>query len=225
MTPTKITPPLRVARPWRSRVIRWKRRRQSLSASTIAPLDAVLLAVDSARCSGWAVYARGQLHTYGECSSRVPQERAEVVAEALRLSVALDRPIGLVLEVPFGGPLKTLLSLAETAALWRDTWVAYEQHPRRVIDVLATEWRERMFGTGSMPREDARRLEQITAQRIRDVARLSSRPELGGDAAAAVCLGYTARTSSALQTALPCALIDLRRHPRARLTVHAKGTP
>ena len=225
MNPTKPAPPLRTARPWRSRVIRWKRKRQSLSASTIAPLDAVLLAVDSARNSGWALYARGQLNKYGECNSRAPHERAEVVADALRLAVALDRPIGLVLEVPFGGPLKTLLSLAESATLWRDTWIAYEQHPRRVIDVLATEWRERMFGVGTMPREDARRLEQITAQRILDVARMTSRPALGGDAAAAVCLGYTARSSSALQTALPCALIDLRRHPRARLTVHAKGKP
>jgi hypothetical protein len=221
----KPTPPTptRAARPWR--VLRWKRKRQSLSTATITPLDAVLLAVDSARRSGWALYSRGHLVRYGECNSRTPLERAEVVSDALRHAGALELPVGLVLEVPYGGPLKTLLSLAETAALWRDTWIGYEQHPRRVIDVLATEWRERLFGVGSMPRDAARRLEQLTAQRIVATSTLRHAPELGGDSVAAICLGYVARSSAALQTALPCALVDLRKNPRARLTVNMKGKP
>lgn len=209
--------------PWRA--LRWKRKRQSLSTATITPLDAVLLAVDSARKSGWALYSRGQLIRFGECSSRLPHERAEVVAEALRFAHALELPVALVLEVPFGGPLKTLLSLAESAALWRDTWVSYEQQPRRVLEVLATEWRERMFGPGKLPRDAARRFEALAAARIVQQSPQQNPPELGGDSAAAVCLGYVARSSGALQAALPCALVDLRRHPRARLTVHARLKP
>jgi hypothetical protein len=215
--------PIRPSRTWRG--LRWRRKRQSLSAATMTPIDAVLLAVDSARRSGWAIFARGQLMRYGECDGRAPHERAAVIADLLRLAEAMALPAGLVLEVPFGGPLKTLLSLAESAALWRDTWRAYEQPPRRVLEVLASEWRERMFGSGSMPRDDARRLEQLTARRIVDLAHLGDQTGLGGDAAAAVCLGHVARSSAALQAALPCALVDLRRNPRARLTVHTREKP
>lgn len=192
-------------------------------ALTIRPLEAVVLAVDSARRAGFAVYLRGVLADYGEVLSRKPLDRADVVRGALRLAEHAGLSCALALETPYGGTVATLLSLHATAELWRDTWLAHEQAASHVLDLDAGQWRKLIFGGGNLPRDDARRLEALTAERI--VARDRVRPPgatIGPDAAAAICLGHVARSSVALQEALGCELSRARARPRPTLEVNRR---
>lgn len=189
-----------------------RRRRQAPRRFDHAPrpLRAAILAIDSARRSGYAVYVAGELVQYGECNARRFADRLSVLEIALMRSKGAQLPLGLVLEEPFGGTLATALSLHASLELWRDTWLAIGGKLRHVAQERAADWRLRLFGSARMPRDQVRRLEQITAQRIAALA--GYRGDIGGDAAAAICLGYAHRQSALLHKSLRCALVD----PRAR---------
>lgn len=204
---------------------RWRpllrlRARSNVTALTIQPLDAVVLALDSAKHTGLATYYCGRLVGYGECDSRKPDERAEAIRSALRLAEYTGLKAGLALETPYGGALTTLLSLNATATLWRDSWVAHDQPLTRIVELQARQWRAQLFGSSRMPREATRRLEAITAAQIAQRDDVRDCGPIGPDAAAAICLGNVARRSAALLAALDCGLVgpDKSTRPSVRRT-------
>jgi hypothetical protein len=177
---------------------------------TQRPLDAAILAIDSARRSGFALYVRGELVRYGECNARCQADRLEVIARAQRLAAEFELRLGFVVEAPFGGTLATALSLTASLELWRDSWRALGGVGTRVLQLRASDWRAQVFGKGSLPRDVARHLEQVMAQRIARLHIGDEAPPIGGDSAAAICLGYTQLRSSALRAALRCELVPAR---------------
>lgn len=204
-------PPLRPSKEGRTkwRVLRFGRTRRAPIAVALRPLRAVVLAIDSARKAGWAIYDRGSLVAYGECASGFAHQRDHVIDMALGYAGRAGLPTAIAVETPFGGPLATIVSLATSAALWRDTWRAHKEPLRACLDVQAGEWRRHLFGSGKMPRDAARRLERLTAQRIAHQHQPAiGLADIGPDAAAAICFGYVARSSVELQSALRCDLVE-----------------
>lgn len=156
-----------------------------------APLDAVIVAIDSARCSGVATYVSGRLHHYCEVSARAHGDRQLALRDAVVTARVRGLPCAMVLEVPYGGRLNAALSLTATATLWLDTWAQLGQQAGLCVELTAPEWRRQVFGKRPQQREQARRLEALLAEQIagRDLPGRVHR--IGPDAAAAVCMGQT----------------------------------
>lgn len=180
---------------------------KQLGARTLRPLEAVVLAIDSAKRSGHATYVRGRLVHFGELDTRDPAARIAAIRFALDAAAAANLQAGIAIETPFGGNLSTLLSLNTHVAVWRATWTALGGSPAATIDVQAQEWRRQLFGRAQLPRQVIRRIESITAAQIETAHKTVSCDRLGDDAAAAICLGYVARSSATLLAALGCKLI------------------
>jgi hypothetical protein len=173
------------------------------------PLDAVLIAIDSAKRSGFATYARGVVHRYGEIDTTRARDRDRVIEDAVSVAYRLGVPCGCVLEVPWGGYTSTVIALERTAQSWRSTWVAHGQDESRCIERTAGDWRNVLFGRRSMPREQARMLEGALARQI--IERQCGSPEyppIGPDAAAAICIGQTITRARELLAVLGCRVVD-----------------
>lgn len=185
------------------------RRKQAPPLPPLArPLDAVIVALDAAKRTGWAVYVRGVLHAFGDADSRKHDERGQVIAIGLRVAEMLRVPCGMLIETPYGGYTAVVLSLTETKALWREDWTRMTGTPDRCIDRTAGEWRRGLFGRGNMPREQARALELQLAKRI--VARdLPGVPltAIDGDSAAAICIGSTVTHAREWLAVLGCGVV------------------
>jgi hypothetical protein len=208
-------PNLPTRKPWQ--LLRLRRRKTAPLVQTLRPLEAVLLAVDTAQGAGWALYGAGELMLFGEVKTGRPEARRDVVAQTIHLGDRLGLPLAVVLEAPWGGALGTIISLAQSVALWRDTWLDSGEPLGTVLELQAREWRRPLFGAGNMPRLEQRRLEQLTAARICAEFNIGGAAP-GPDASAAICLGYVCRRSAELQTRLRCALVEaaprtLRRPP------------
>jgi len=210
-------PTLPPRKPWQ--ILRLRRRKSAPFVQTMQPLDAVLLAVDTAHGAGWALYRCGGLVAFGEIRTSRTADRRAIVAQTLALARRLERPAAIALEAPWGGPLGTIISLAQSVALWRDSWLDADAHERTVLELQAREWRRTLFGGGNLPRLEQRSLEQITARRIAAEAGLAEHVPPGPDASAAICLGYVCRRSAELQARLRCELVEAPprtlRRPRA----------
>lgn len=202
--------------PKRMRASRYSRNTSSrpppLVLRTRWPLAAVLVTVDCAKRSGCATYALGRLYSYAQIKAHEhPHERLEYVQRALDCARLLAVPCGLVLEVPWGGSRVAERSLTASVALWRDSWLQHGLPLEHVHEVEAGDWRRALFGTGSMPREAAQRLEALAASQIverdRRAGALLTLEAVGSDAAAAICLGATCTHSLELQKALKCQLV------------------
>src|SRR5207344_3635290 len=92
-------------RPWQ--MLRLRRRKSAPFIQTMQPLDAVLLAVDTAHGAGWAIYNRGDLAAFGEVRTARTSDRRAIVEQVVGIAARLKCPAGLVLEAPWGGPLGT----------------------------------------------------------------------------------------------------------------------
>jgi hypothetical protein len=179
-------------------------------APTRSPLDAVLVAIDSAKRSGYATYIAGRLWDYGEVNARLDAERARVFTDAIGAAYMRGLPIAALLEVPWGGYQSAALSLHVTAKDWRRSWEATGQPADRLVERTVGQWRRQLFGGRTLAREAARVLEaQYAAQCIaRDLgARRFLKPEPGPDANAAVCIGQTILRAGELRTLLGCELV------------------
>lgn len=181
-----------------------RRKRAPLQPPTPQPLAAVVLAIDAAKRSGLAWYVLGELAMYSEVDAYDPLARTAVLATAIAAASVRGVPLGVVIEVPFGGRVNAVLSLNATVKLWRDSWRAAGQPPGHMLDRTALEWRQRLFGR--VKREQARRLEAVLAEQIAAYDMPGEAHRIGPDAAAAICLGKTMIRSRELQSALGCAL-------------------
>lgn len=193
------------------RAKRRKPRRESLPP-TATPLDAVIVALDSARTTGYAIYVRGRLRAFGELDARDAESRRVVLSQAIGWASMSGIPVGVALEVPFGGHYRAAQSLAATAELWRDSWRSLGQLPARCVERTAGDWRRVLFGSGALGREHARHLERMLAERlvVSDM-RPTSPVRVGPDAAAAICIGQVIIRARELLAVLGCGCVTSAR--------------
>lgn len=173
---------------------------------TMTPLHAVLVALDIAKRTGFAIYIDGRVWDYGEVNARVPAERANVFSNAISAAYIRAIPVGVVCEVPYGGYQSAALSLYATVMAWRETWCSTGSPVGHMLERTAGQWR-RDFGWSMLPRAQARRLESVLADQViaRDLgARRMYKPAPGPDACAAVCIGQTIVRSGELKQLLRC---------------------
>lgn len=195
----------------RAPIIVHRRRQPPPLPPLSSPLNAVITSLDSAKCTGWAIYVRGTLHAYGECNARDSEARMRVLAAAVRLGTALAIPCALHIEIPYGGYTSTVLSLTETATLWRETWRTLGLARDRCIERTAGEWRRLLWGASNMPRAQARALEAHVSRAVvsRDMAGAATAP-IGPDAAAAICIGQTIVRAREMLAVLGCGVVKQR---------------
>jgi hypothetical protein len=178
---------------------------------TASPLAAALVALDSAKCTGYATYLAGRLWDYGEVDARKPAARARVFSDAIGAAYMRGLPVGAVIEVPYGGYQAAALSLHATAMSWRETWLSTGLPIERCIERTAGEWRKRLLGS-KLGREQARRLEMHLATQValRDLGpeRCALKGRIGPDAAAAICIGQTIIRARELIAVLGCGCVD-----------------
>lgn len=197
----------------RPRHISIVRKQQSFGVCTATPLPAAIVTIDAAKRSGVAIYVRGRLHHYTEVAALEGPARRRVLRDAVTIAEVRGLPLACVLEVPFGGRQSAALALTAVCALWRDSWVACSQPLQRMFEFTANEWRRQLFGAAGMPRAEVRRLEAATALQTatRDMP-AQRHYTIGGDAAAAICIGQVAIRSGAIAAALGLSTATHRRH-------------
>lgn len=188
--------------------IRPGRGRVELGSAEAAALHAAVLALDAARTTGAAFYARGQLRAWDEVDAHDPHARHTLVSEAIEAANLRGLPLACVVETPYGGHMSAALSLTATVALWRDTWRALGRPELHFMELTVGQWRRAVFGRQRMAREQARAREAHVAlgYAYRDVPRKAEQ-RIGPDAAAAICLGSVACRSSGVRARLQCDLV------------------
>jgi hypothetical protein len=165
------------------------RRSKSKRRPSPAPLpwECVALGVDTARRSGWSVWARGHLIARGELDTLDEAALREVISRVLAGAAELGLPAVLVLEKPWGGAADLVAALGAAAERWLKPWRELAVgHRGRVVRVQPTTWRSAVLPDWypQMPREECRAEEQ------RFALALSGATDIGGDEAPAVCIGY-----------------------------------
>lgn len=195
------------------RQMRIARRPQSFGAPTSQPLRAALLTIDAAKCSGIAIHVCGRLHHYEEVQALEGPARRRVLREAGTIAEVRGLPLGCVIEVPFGGHNHAALTLNAIVTLWRDAWIGTGRTLDHMLEYTASEWRRALFGTAGLPREMARRMESELAAQVakRDMPTVRHYT-IGGDAAAAICMGQVVTRSSVVARALGLEPPTDRRH-------------
>jgi hypothetical protein len=147
---------------------RARRARRKREAASALPLRCVVLAVDTAANSGWAI-CRGQddYLCFGEVDTLDEPSLNYIVVWAVTRAAQLGLPLVLVLEAPFGGPVRTLLGLGAAGERWRAAWRRAGQAGRTVL-VQPAEWRAPVLGRrwARAPRDEVRAHEQATAASI-----------------------------------------------------------
>ena len=189
------------------------RKRQSFGVPLGAPMRACVLCIDAATTSGLALYVCGQLHHYAELKAHDGPARRRALRDAATVAEVRGLPLACVLEVPFGGRAQAALSLTAICALWRDSWQQLGMRSDCMFEFTASEWRRELFGVAGMPRAEVRRLELNVAQATarRDMPQ-RKHYALGGDEAAAICIGQVAIRSGAIASALGLSVNTHRRH-------------
>lgn len=161
------------------------------------PLPAVILAVDTARRSGWAVRVRGQHAASGEVDTLESADVSAVVAWSTRVARRAGLPLVLVLEAPFGGPVAIIASLGAARERWLVPWRSSGHTELRVVRVQPSTWRAAVLGSNwsRAERDRVREHEQRVAQRMLGGV------EVGADEAAAVLIGVWAERARSVGVA------------------------
>lgn len=165
--------------------------RKARPAASYAPHDAAVLAIDTAQCSGWAIYLHGDLVSRGEIDMLTPTGLSEANDVCL-LALSYSAPGVLVFERPFRGT-----SQGGYIGAWRSAWVAAGGRKRAQIGVYPATWRARVLGSPCMTREAARAAEQRRA--LKETLGMP----VGPDEAAAVCIGLWAIRAGEVGAVLP----------------------
>ena len=126
-----------------------KRARKPPAVPSVKPHDCVVLAVDTARQSGWCVVARGKYHSSGEVNATNPGQLEALVSHAM--GACMDAGLNsmqfvLVLERPTHGNRRTLVGLGESHGAWKAAWVRSHGRKCRIVAVPAVTWRSRVLG-------------------------------------------------------------------------------
>lgn len=147
------------------------------------PWACVVLGVDTAARSGWAITLFGKRMDSGELDTRDTAKLEQVVRWAVDLGRAGGLRVVLVLEAPWGGSVAVVAALGVARERWERAWRDAGQTVRRVVRVNPSTWRAAVLGRGAigLEREAVRALEQR-------VARGLVGKELGADESAAVLI-------------------------------------
>ena len=181
-----------------------KRKKPKLPAS-YEPHECIVLAVDTAETSGWAVYAAGELVNWGEVDMMRPERSRDrwgvsgwdanrVCMHAL-VETGHDTgwPVVMVFERPFRGTTQ-----GQWIGAWKLAFLHNGGHKNRIIGVYPASWRARVLRAANAPREQARKSEMDRARQ-----ESSSTHWIGPDAAAAICIGLWAVRSGDVAAKLP----------------------
>jgi len=165
-----------------------RRPRQPPSA---LPWPCVVLGVDTARRSGWAVRCRGVLRYSGEVDTTRAANVREVIELAGQVADAARLPLVLVLERAYGGKAFVLVALGQARERWLGPWVELGYRRSHVVSVLPATWRARVLGRqhAIARREEVRAVEMQAARRMVAVMLTD---ELGADEAAAILISHWA---------------------------------
>lgn len=159
-------------------------------------LDAVIVAVDTGACSGWAVYERGALMSSGQCDvySDVP---AGVVSRALAHAKQMGLPCFLVCERPFAGNTASAAGMGAAFGVWKAAWYRAEGVKARLLRVYPSVWMARVAeGWVAMERDLRRSAEQAEAAFIKGAP-------VGDDEAPAIMIGQWAMHAPELAAKMP----------------------
>lgn len=166
------------------------RRPRAPAVSMATPACAgVVLAVDTARVSGWAIRHAHRLRYSGQLDTYAADNIDLVCELALNISDAAykRRPPVLVLEQPWGGKRGVLVALGMARERWLAAWERAGLSRRRVVSVMPAQWRAVVLGRGAvrLEREEIRLREMVSARA--EVAP-AHRDRLGADEAAAILI-------------------------------------
>lgn len=130
-----------------SALSRWSTSRDA-KAETPAPKPwlAVVLAVDTARMSGWSIALRGKYMCSGELDTLDEAIVEQVVSNACALSTEHRVPVVMVLEAPWGGSPNIVAMLGAARERWLRAWRCAEQASARVVYVQPNQWRGVVLG-------------------------------------------------------------------------------
>lgn len=134
------------------------------------PWDAVLLAVDTARRSGWCVSVQGKRVESGEVDTEQQSATLDnLVLWALRLGDTGGLPVVLVLEKAWGGNTSMLQSLGGARERWLRPWRDAGQARGRVVLVNPATWRSAVLGGywATAKRDNVRVHEQLVAKHLK----------------------------------------------------------
>lgn len=161
--------------------------------------QAVLLNVDTAENSGWATYILGELTDWGEVNALEDLERVISICRSnVVVANKMSLPSVLVFEMPFRGTFQ-----GGYRGVWRASWLQAGGLKSRCVGVHPSTWRTKVLGDGtaSLGRDAVRRYEQTMARGIAGLK--TDDPPIGGDAAAAICIGCWACTAPQVGKKLP----------------------
>lgn len=153
------------------------------------PWEAVIVSVDAARMSGWAIGIRGKLDESGEHDTeRFPELTLGVIERGVALAKLHDLPIVLVLEFMWGGRVTATVGCAIACDRWRAAWRACGQARGRMGRVQPKQWRGPVLGSqwAIAKRDEVRPVELAMARGI------AGRNDVGPDEAPAICIHYWA---------------------------------
>jgi hypothetical protein len=160
----------------------------------VLPYACVILAIDTARRSGWSVWVKGQLLRWGETDVLIDRHVGQICEGALAHGLVDGLPVFLVLEKPFAG-----VDQGQYRGNWKAAFLEAGGTLRRVVQVAPATWRARVLGGGASraKRDYVRKLEA-------DVARWWTKTmTIGPDEAAAICIGAWARLCGEIGKRMP----------------------
>lgn len=176
------------------------------------PLPCVILAIDQAAVSGWAIWAQGKLMQSGYTKT-IPQQ-APVVADALELAALQSLPLVVVFEDHSDIPLQartrqdqfrrgetperntaTILGMGAARGRWETTLALAGVPRRRWLKVPSKTWRHLQGITG-----DGNECKRIAKQLA---ARHAGRHIGDHNQAEAICIGWWATYARTVAAVLP----------------------
>lgn len=194
------------------------------------PWRAVVLGVDAAKRSGWAIMSAGVLLESGEANKDRDAELLRVCGVALMHAEKRCVPCVLVLERPPnrvhpGRQASVLIGLGAARQAWEMAWRTQGGVRRRVVHVLPVTWRgalgivnQASKGGLSTAEHERERAYGHTRKRA-----LTARPawittEFGADEAAAICIAEWGSRAGETGAVLPEKLRHVAQRPSAERT-------
>jgi len=177
-----------------SRALCAKPGRTKREAPAPRPWEAVLLVVDTAKVSGWAIGVSGSLKHHGEHDTEAhPELTTAVVYRVLCLSVRHLLPVVMVLEAPYGGAkhagqVHVLIALGVAKERWLRAWREAGQAKSRVCTVEPSVWRGPVLGSWAV----GLKREQVRASELSMARGIVGRNDVEPDEAAAICIHHWA---------------------------------
>jgi len=182
-----------------------KRRREPTRAQLVQrrgyaarPWRCAVLAVDTAKLSGWSYRVGGVQSAFGEEDTRDSERVSNIVRWAVQQ--AGDLPLVLVLEAPYGGGREMLLALGAARERWVAAWRQAGLSEKRIVSIMPSRWRRFVLGPAyvRMQRDDIRAAEQELAARI-------VQEKTAADESAAILIGLWAERAPEVGEALGAA--------------------